>query len=253
MPIRVGNLVRTAKDLPGLPAGVIGRVREVGRLFIAVQFPDGHIAYYAPRQLQVLAQLNGDPPTGRVPLAHLGFTRRRVPHGSHLCLLPASDAEVNASVALYLAAGLKAGDLCFALAPTDWYEPLSEALERLNLDMSQALASGDLLLSDSREYYLAGRDFKADKQVDKLANLLDGLNADAGRKLRGFGRVPAALSDLDLKEWWEYEKRVTPLLAAAQLLGMCDYGPLPSDSAIAEGARATHPYVVSGSSVTALS
>ena len=128
----------------------------------------------------------------------------------------------------------------------------SKALERLNLDMSQALASGDLFLSDSREYYLAGRDFTADKQVDRLANLLDGLNANPGQKLRAFGRVSGAIGDLDLKEWWEYEKRVTPLLAAVQLLAICDYGPLASDSPVAEGARATHSYVVSGSSVTAL-
>lgn len=48
----VAERVETVVALPGIPAGSVGRVKEIGRPFLAVEFEDGRVGYYSPRQLR---------------------------------------------------------------------------------------------------------------------------------------------------------------------------------------------------------
>jgi hypothetical protein len=50
--LRIGDTVETTFELPGLPAGSVGTVRAMDPLFVAVEFLEGRIGYYAPRQLR---------------------------------------------------------------------------------------------------------------------------------------------------------------------------------------------------------
>jgi len=50
--LKVGDVVETLIALPGLPGGAVGRVKEVGHLFLAVEFEEGRVGYYSPRQLR---------------------------------------------------------------------------------------------------------------------------------------------------------------------------------------------------------
>jgi len=49
---KAGEAVETVVALPGIPAGSVGRVKELGRPFLAVEFDDGRVGYYSPRQLR---------------------------------------------------------------------------------------------------------------------------------------------------------------------------------------------------------
>lgn len=48
----VADNVETVVALPGIPAGSVGRVKEIGRPFLAVEFENGRVGYYSPRQLR---------------------------------------------------------------------------------------------------------------------------------------------------------------------------------------------------------
>lgn len=50
--VRIGDVVETAVDLPGIPCGSRGTVKEVEPLLVAVEFDEGRIGYYSPRQLR---------------------------------------------------------------------------------------------------------------------------------------------------------------------------------------------------------
>ena len=50
--LRTEDRVETLVGLPGLPAGSIGRIKEIGRPFLAVEFGDGRVGYYSLRQLR---------------------------------------------------------------------------------------------------------------------------------------------------------------------------------------------------------
>ena len=50
--LRTEDRVETLVGLPGIPAGSIGRIKEIGRPFLAVEFADGHVGYYSLRQLR---------------------------------------------------------------------------------------------------------------------------------------------------------------------------------------------------------
>lgn len=50
--LKIGDAVETAVDLPGIPRGSSGRVKEIEPLLVAVEFDEGRIGYYSPRQLR---------------------------------------------------------------------------------------------------------------------------------------------------------------------------------------------------------
>jgi hypothetical protein len=50
--LEIGDAVETVVDLPGIPRGSSGRVKEVEALLVAVEFDEGRIGYYSPRQLR---------------------------------------------------------------------------------------------------------------------------------------------------------------------------------------------------------
>jgi hypothetical protein len=50
--LKIGDAVETAVELPGIPRGSRGRVKEVEALLVAVEFDEGRIGYYSPRQLR---------------------------------------------------------------------------------------------------------------------------------------------------------------------------------------------------------
>ncbi len=50
--VRAGDCVRSLVSLPGRPAGAVGRVVDVGTLFIAVELPDKRRGYYTRQQLE---------------------------------------------------------------------------------------------------------------------------------------------------------------------------------------------------------
>jgi hypothetical protein len=52
----LGDEVRTLRSLPNRPVGLVGVVKEVGALFLVVEFADGRQGYYRPYQLERVVQ-----------------------------------------------------------------------------------------------------------------------------------------------------------------------------------------------------
>lgn len=248
--IEVGDLVRTAVSLAEIPAGALAIVKETGRPFIAVELLNGRIGYYAPRQLELAVA--GPPPVTQD--ADIGLANAFLPPGSHMCLLAGGDQEATGSLAAYAAAGLSSGDRVVVVVPEPWREGLCGTIADTGHDVGHAVSVGDLVLKDEWDYYY-GPDFTADKQINRLGEWLAEMARDRDRPLRVCGHTGGVVEKADADEWWEYERRVTPLARAGQMLTLCSYSlsvGQESDSCptLRQRAHATHTHLVARGHLT---
>ncbi len=243
--------MRSATELPGIPVGSEGVVVEIGRVFIAVHFPDGRTGHYARRQLVVVPDPAGRLSDQRTLDADLGLPGTRLPYGSHLCFLPGADEHPLQTPALYLHAGLAAADVSVAIGPDEWRGRLVSSLRTFGDDPDHAQASRDLVIMDIWDYYYPPSEFTADGQIERLGEALRQVSVP-GRGLRLVGHAAACMTGVDLDEWGGYERRATPIVGEAKALALCSYAELPEDSPLRTTALTTHQHLLSGGRVYAL-
>jgi len=248
--MQVGDQVRTRVGLGGIPAGAAGRVKEVGRLFLAVEFAEGRLGYYARQQLE---RLPGSVPEEGAALSDgvpLGFGGARVPPGSHLCLFPSDVSEAMDVAALFLAAGLEAEERCFCVLPRSRRAGFRKSMHGLSAS-KPGIVWEKLSLIDIREFYLGPESFAADSQIERLVAMARSFASPETRRLRVFGYMGPVLGEVGLEEWWEYERRVTPLCEQLALTAICGYAPSRTENEVWRQAADVHPYVVRRGEVVA--
>lgn len=80
----------------------------------------------------------------------------RIPPGSHICQLYSKVTEIPGVTARLMKVGLQSHEKCmFAAAPAQ-VEEFREELQKLQIDVEPLLASGQLVLYEEREVFLAG-------------------------------------------------------------------------------------------------
>ncbi len=221
-----------------------GRVKEIGRLFVVVEFSDGRMAYYHPAQVEAVAPLewgNDDAP--------VGFDGECVPRGSHLCLLPGTMSELIESTARYTAAGLAAGENCVCAFPREWADRVRAVIRETGTNADQALESGQLVILQTSDVYLPAAEFTADAQLERMGSLSSVLAKRSDFGCRCFGYPGTAT--FELEEWWEYEKRVTVRLKAEGMTALCGYHPTGRGTGQWMRAEALHRYVIKGDCLAA--
>ncbi len=79
----------------------------------------------------------------------------RIPPGSHICQLYSKVTEIPAVTARLMRVGLSASEKCmFAAAPAQVNE-LREELDKLQVNVNELVGSGQLVLHEEREMFLA--------------------------------------------------------------------------------------------------
>src|SRR5881227_506655 len=79
----------------------------------------------------------------------------RIPPGSHICQLYSKVPEIPGVTARLMRVGLSLSEKClFAAAPAQVTE-LREELQKVHIDVDEYIGSGQLLLSEEREIFLA--------------------------------------------------------------------------------------------------
>ncbi len=246
--MQLGDRVRTRVALPGIPTGALGQVKETGRRFVAIGFPDGRLGYYAPQQLELVGSCGFLGRGDSTQEVAFGINDLRVPLGSHFCLLPVSLGEAMELVASFLAAGLEAGERCFCALPKARTDDLARAEDKLSAE-GRDIPWDELTLLDVWELYLDRDRFVAEKQLERLEGMARSAAAGEHTRLRGFGYVPPVLAKVDPAQWWRYEEQVTPVCERLGLTAMCGYAPSRTESTAWGLAVKAHPYVVRGKEV----
>jgi len=238
--------VKTAVKLPSIPAGAIGIAKEVGRLFVLVEFADGRRGYYARRQL--IPVMSSPEDRSDDVLTPLGLVNAQIPRGSHSCLLPSDEHIAMRSAARYVAAGMKTGDTTALSLPRGWRQELECRLKRFGVDMNQALSSKTLLIVSPEDIYLPETSFTASQQLEKTAKILAAIVNQTPKPLRSFGFVGRRHT---YPGWWEYEERLTPILKHLGALCVCCYDHSDWNTAAWRRAENAHSYVIRDGRITA--
>ena len=243
--IRVGDELKTAVKLPGIPAGSVGIAKEVGRLFVLVEFADGRRGYYARRQLVPVMAGAEDSPDDN--LAPLGLANAQLPRGSHSCLLPSDEHVTIRSAARYIAVGVRSGDIAAVALPRGSRQELEYRLRRFGIDINQAMNSKSLLILSSEDVYLPEKQFTASRQLEKVTKILAAIANQTPKPLRAFGFVGRRHA---YPGWWEYEERLTPIVKHLGALCVCCYDHNDWNTAAWRQAEETHSYVVRDGRIT---
>jgi hypothetical protein len=245
--MRVGQIVRTAISLPGIPSGTLGTVVEVERVFLAVSFADGRRGYYARRQLNAEGCCQEGEGFTNEEMAPLGVADARVSRGSHLCLLPSSKETAVNATARFVAAGLDHGEVAVCSFPHSWSDYFTYCVSQLGVDRGEAQQRRALTVMSPSELYLASPRFTASAQARRVADVLAALTAEAGRPVRLCGYVQRRHR---LPDWWEYEERVTSVISDSGAVALCIYEPAGPRSKVWSRAAALHDTVLRDDTVS---
>lgn len=246
----IGERVNTVVAMPGLPAGKRGRVAEIGRLFIVVEFEDGRTGYYRHGQLEALGEGHADDERGEAVPLLLGSDEYRVTPGSHICLLPSTPQAQLETISRYLIAGLQAGGECICVVPRGVLDPLVQTMEEMARELSPAVDVSSTRFKYADEVYAAASSFKANRQLEVLANMCEELGGRTHTGVRLYGQPVHLTSCADDHEWWEYEKQVAPLLKEIRMTALCGYEPDGWQTQAWRSAHSVHPYVLCGGKLT---
>jgi len=217
--MKVGDSVRTAISLPGIPTGTTGTVKEVGRPFLLVSFDDGREGYY-PRQQLCSAACGCANGTGIERTIPLGLFDLRVSPGSHCCLLPSTESVALEATARFAAAGLESGETVICGVPNGLRPALLARLRQLGGSVGCEDWRKRLVVVAPCSFYLPASEFTAARQLEKTIGALRAAarsNPQGARAFVHVGRRP------DLAGWWQYEEQVTPLLREAGTMALCVY------------------------------
>ncbi len=245
--MKLGDRVKTAISLPGIPAGSPGVVKETGRLFVLVSFEDGREGYYSRRQLSPVPH-GSDPEDARFNDAvQFGIGDMRIARGSHTCLLPSTEGATINAIAAYTAAGLDSGETVVCGLPSKWQASFLARLRQLGQTRGTAGERDQLVLIRPSNLYLPGSHFTGERQLERTIAKVAAASKDKPNGVRAFGlagRRP------EMPEWWRYEELLTPALAEAGVLALCVFDSTGWGTDSWRMAIDLHTYVVRDGHVT---
>ena len=245
--MKIGETVRTAIALPGIPAGTTGTVKEIGRLFVVVTFEDGREGYYAPRQLgSVLRGSDSQDERFGEPVP-FGIGGLQVPRGSHSCLLASTQRAALNAAASYTAAGLDNGETAVCGVPNGWRNSFLCCLGQRGVSCDQETGRGRLVIINPSRIYLSAQRFDPRQQVERTVAAVVRLAAGNPNGSRAFAHVGGRPR---LAGWWEYESQITPAAKDAGVTCLCVYDASGRGMQSWHMAARLHDYVVRDDLVT---
>lgn len=246
-PIRVGDEVRTAIALPGIPAGTRGVVKEIGRPFIVVTLADGRHGYYSRQQLRPVESVAEIQVSCGSRLVPLGLDELHIPRDSHTCLLASSNSIAIGVSARYVAAGLGNGETLMCFLPPRARAGLIRSLSELDIEADASIDRGQLTIATPANIYMPASQFDPVKQLRAVASFASEATREAQGGLRCCGFVGVMYK---AKGWWQYEQGITQILRDHGFTAMCVYDGSARRAGIMDKLYETHTHVLRDWTVT---
>jgi hypothetical protein len=180
----------------------------------------------------------------------LGFTQDVLPEGCHACLIYDSDAQRDAVVPEYLAAGLRQGELVRYWADETTPEVVRSWLARAGLDAPDASGNGPLLVARAEGVYCPDGRFEPQQVIDRMAPGYERARDAGFSGVRTCGEMTWALRGIPGSErLMEYEALISTVSHAFPHVGMCQYDARLFDGATLFKVLQVHPHVVAGGQI----
>jgi hypothetical protein len=180
----------------------------------------------------------------------VGFTWDVLPEGCHVCLIFDSEAQRDAIVPEYLAAGLRQGELVRYWADETTPEVVRSWLSEAGVDAPDASESGPLLVARADGVYCPDGRFEPQRVIDKMAPGYDRARTAGFTGVRTCGEMTWALRGIPGSErLMEYEALLGTVSHAFPHVGMCQYDARRFDGATLFRVLQVHPFVVAGGQI----
>lgn len=164
--------------------------------------------------------------------------------GDHICALYTGDAELNDIVADFLAEGLRNGERCWYVAPSDDRSPLRTALARRDVDLASEIRRGALLVIPPADAYADGDRFEPEQTMATFSDAIERALGDGYAGFRAAAEMSWVLQVPDgAQQLFTYEALLRSLFSTSRAIGLCLYQRdlMPVD--VIGGALTTHPLV----------
>jgi len=184
------------------------------------------------------------------PDVDLGFTWGVLPESCHACLIYDNEAQRDAVVPGYLAAGLKQGELVRYWSDGTTEAALQSWITGAGVNAPDASENGSLLVASAESVYCPDGRFEPQKTIDRMAPSYDRARIAGFTGVRTCGEMTWALRGIPGSEGlMEYEARISTVSHAFPHVGMCQYDARLFDGATLFKILRVHPHVVAGGQI----
>jgi MEDS: MEthanogen/methylotroph, DcmR Sensory domain len=169
-----------------------------------------------------------------------------LPRYGHQCLIYETEAEQFAATLPYLRDGLRTGQYCFYIVDEHTGESMRQAMYQNEIEVDDAMKSGQLALLTKQETYLRDGHFNAGRMIEFVKAACQQALMAGFPGVRGAGEMTWHLgSDATLQELLTYESRLTDeIFCRFPLMGICQYNLNRFNPEFLRGILETHPVVI---------
>jgi len=175
----------------------------------------------------------------------LGFTRSKVPAGTHICQIYGQENERTESLLRFLTSGLRAGERTACFSEKVSRDELEGPFAQLGLSVAEAEATGAFSLRKTGEVYFQGGRFDPDTMLRLLCALHEDSVSAGFPNARVIGEMTSEVTRISGGErLLEYESRVSILLRDHPVTTVCQYDARAFDGATIMDVLKVHPMMV---------
>jgi len=175
----------------------------------------------------------------------LGFTQHRFQPGVHVCQIYTSEEERQQSALQFLLSGLRGNEKTSCFSDKVAQDAVREFLEASGISCEEAMQSGALTLSGTRDVYFRDQRFDPERMLNLLKQYYHQSMAQHFRAARVIGDMAPEVQHLPGGEaLLEYESKVSLLLRECPITTVCQYSAQYFSGAAIMDILKVHPFMV---------
>ncbi|MBF0501772.1 MAG: MEDS domain-containing protein [Candidatus Riflebacteria bacterium] len=178
-------------------------------------------------------------------LIDMGFTDRKFPVSTHMCLIYNSEDERKKVISKYLHSGVLHGEKVAYLADNATRSEVGKWLVELGVDIQSPDVKKNLEILEAENVYCSGGYFAPDKMLDALKVFQLAAEEKGYSCLRASGEMTWALKGIPGSEKLiAYESRLNDLVVTHPFVALCQYDASKFDGKTIFNVLQVHPYMI---------
>jgi hypothetical protein len=175
----------------------------------------------------------------------MGFTKKRFPVSTHMCLIYNTEEERKYVISKYLRSGILGGEKVAYLSDNVTKSEVNSWLAEIGVDLQIQNAATNFEILDAENVYCSDGYFSPDKMLESL-KIFQREAAEKGYScLRASGEMTWALKGIPGSEKLiEYESRLNNLVETHPFVALCQYDALKFDGKTIFNVLKVHPYMI---------
>jgi len=185
-------------------------------------------------------------------LVDMGFTSKKFPVSTHMCLIYNSEDERKDVISKYIHSGIIKGEKVAYLADNVTKTEIKTWLSDLGVDLQSPDVVTNFEILEAENVYCSDGYFSPDKMLDSLKIIQKDAMDKGYSCLRASGEMTWALKGIPGSEKLiEYESRLNNLVETHPFVALCQYDATKFDGKTIYNVLQVHPYmIVKGSILT---